>query len=264
MKFPTLAAPTASPLVSHTTPTAADGCSADEVPDACSAHCEPTCESHDTNRFCTANCLPGCKCREGLLRRKDRQCVLLEQCSDGCSADEVPDACSAHCEPTCESHDTNRFCTANCLPGCKCREGLLRRKDRQCVLLEQCSADGCSSDEVPDACSAHCEPTCESHDANRFCTANCLPGCKCREGLLRRKDRQCVPLEQWSDGCSSDEVPDACSAHCEPTCESHDANRFCTANCLPGCKCREGLLRRKDRQCVPLEQCCKFAVAVRP
>ncbi|XP_063367819.1 zonadhesin-like [Cydia amplana] len=252
-------------------------CPIDEVYDPCSAHCEPTCENHGPDRACTAICKPGCKCREGLVRRKDGKCVKLKECPEKiiCPIDEVYDPCSAHCEPTCENHGPDRACTAICKPGCKCREGLVRRKDGKCVKLKECRKYYyrgllsvffklhltlqekiiCPIDEVYDPCSAHCEPTCENHGPDRACTAICKPGCKCREGLVRRKDGKCVKLKECQPTCPSSEHYDECNAHCEETCELHGSHITCLPYCNAGCMCNKGLVRRKDGQCVNLEDC---------
>ncbi|XP_063548078.1 IgGFc-binding protein-like [Cydia strobilella] len=116
--------------------------------------------------------------------------------ADGCSADEVHDACSAHCEPTCESHDANRACTTICLPGCKCREELVRRKDRQCVPLEQCYAGGSRSERF-----------------FFFFQERCfLLGCSIRNGLLWAAHRVCVcciSIPFWEGVRGLDRVPAA-------------------------------------------------------
>ncbi|XP_073952243.1 zonadhesin-like isoform X2 [Choristoneura fumiferana] len=236
-------------------------CPAGEKFNECSAHCQDTCENFDKpDRICTYQCQSGCVCEAGTVRRKDGKCVPPLECSPQptCSnATEVYSPCSAHCEPTCENSSPYRPCTRICKPGCKCIDGLVRRKDGQCVKVEECSQLTCSGDEVFDACSAHCEPTCENNGPNRVCTAICKPGCKCGDGLVRRKDGKCVKLKDCSaePSCPAQEVYDPCSAHCEPTCENNGPDRACTDICSPGCKCEDGLVRRSDGKCVKLKEC---------
>ncbi|KAI8420775.1 hypothetical protein MSG28_007986 [Choristoneura fumiferana] len=227
----------------------------------CGTACPLTCDNYkNPPKVCTRQCVEDCFCEDGFVRDRNMRCVKPENCAPQptCSnATEVYSPCSAHCEPTCENSSPYRPCTRICKPGCKCIDGLVRRKDGQCVKVEECSQLTCSGDEVFDACSAHCEPTCENNGPNRVCTAICKPGCKCGDGLVRRKDGKCVKLKDCSaePSCPAQEVYDPCSAHCEPTCENNGPDRACTDICSPGCKCEDGLVRRSDGKCVKLKEC---------
>ncbi|XP_061704905.1 zonadhesin-like isoform X1 [Cydia pomonella] len=224
----------------------------------CGTACPITCDNYkNPPKVCTEQCIEDCFCKEGYVRNRFGRCVKPEDCEPTCPAGEKWNECAAHCQDTCENyHSSNRVCTYQCQSGCVCEAGTVRRKDGKCVRPTECTDKIiCPIDEVYDPCSAHCEPTCENNGPNRACTAICKPGCKCGEGLVRREDGKCVKVNECQPTCPSSEHYDECNAHCEETCELHGSNITCLPYCIAGCMCNKGLVRRKDGQCVNLEDC---------
>ncbi|KAF9560768.1 hypothetical protein EC968_006054 [Mortierella alpina] len=124
----------------------------------------------------------------------------------------------------------------------------------------------CKENEVYTSQGSACPPTCETPEP-LICTLNFVAGCFCKDGLVRAKDGNCVPLKsckaptkpiQFPDPdpseCKAYEVFSPCSAHCEPTCESPQSF-VCTKLCVKGCICRPGLVRAKNGSCIPVKSC---------
>ncbi|KAF9988445.1 hypothetical protein BGZ75_009392 [Mortierella antarctica] len=194
-----------------------------------------------------------------------------------CKENEFYTSKGSACPPTCDTPNPT-ICSRNFVPGCFCKDGLVRAKDGNCVPFRSCKAPSkpiqfpdpdpsdCKKYEVFDACSAHCEPTCETPQFV-ICNKLCIKGCVCKAGLVRAKDGSCIPVKSCKapskpilfpkpkpSECMKYEVFDACGAHCEPTCEKSYSG-LCNRKCNPGCVCKRGRVRAKNGDCVRKSSC---------
>nr|XP_021186143.2 zonadhesin isoform X1 [Helicoverpa armigera] len=112
-----------------------------------------------------------------------------------------------------------------------------------------------------------CHRTCRNPAPD--CKAVCRTGCFCDDGQVRNDKGQCVKLadcppilsaytqdttEPRPNGgtCPENEEYRFCE-NCIKTCDN--PNPVCPAQCTRGCFCKEGLLRDRDGNCVPPNQC---------
>ena len=106
--------------------------------------------------------------------------------------------CASPCPATCSQPDP--LCIAVCQPGCACPTGqVIHEESARCVLLEECSTQGCPPGKEYDECGTACPLTCDNYNVPLPCTDECVQGCFCSPGLVENGD-QCIDPSDCQTG----------------------------------------------------------------
>ncbi|VDN06991.1 unnamed protein product [Thelazia callipaeda] len=117
---------------------------------------------------------------------------ILEDHESNCNDNERFTECS-RCEMTCAGNDSIP-CSFECgPPKCECpaSQGFVRKKDGQCVPINQCDIElQCPDNEEWTSCGG-CEPNC--WEEQKICGEYCEEGrCQCKTGMVRNHHGKCV------------------------------------------------------------------------
>lgn len=134
--------------------------------------------------------------------------------------------------------------------------------------------------EIDSHCGNRCELRCEHIGHTTVFLSKCphvcdTPACKCKGGLYRNEEGECVPPERcphgeltvasiwlisykskWMLECPDYELMNDCGKRCEKTCSLHNKKIVCPLTCeTPACVCGPDLFRTRSGQCVQLKDC---------
>ncbi|XP_028162856.1 zonadhesin-like isoform X1 [Ostrinia furnacalis] len=236
----------------------------------CGTFCE-TCTNYKSGPVaCPDICLlNGCQCRKGYIYDPNiKKCVLPEQCTPTCKANEVYSDCNnSGCDPrNCSQLGNPVPCVDispdSCIKGCVCASGFLRADNGTCIPEKQCPACG-GDPNAESGCGTFCE-TCTNYKSGPVaCPDICvLNGCQCKEGYIYDPNiKKCVLPEQCTPTCKANEVYSDCiNSGCDPRNCSQLGNPVACVDispdaCIKGCVCASGYLRADNGTCIPEKQC---------
>ncbi|CAL1267801.1 unnamed protein product [Larinioides sclopetarius] len=115
----------------------------------------------------------------------------------------------------------------------------------------------CSDGEEYQMCGA-CEKTCENPLSKKPCTTPCSPGCFCKAGLVRNRQKRCIPPKECNTNttsCGENEEYLECGSSCPLTCSNYQESLFCTKQCTKGCFCKPGYVLGPNKKCIFPRDC---------
>ncbi|GFR27822.1 uncharacterized protein TNCT_317661 [Trichonephila clavata] len=268
-------------------------CKSNETYSRCDYLCQKNCDNYDKPFPCPKVCVWGCVCKQGFVRGPNKNCIKIEDCvpkseqkeikrridspvdRKKCPTNEIWDNCHAHCQKNCSHFNDDTPCTGKCTPGCVCNIGYVRGPNGKCILPYECrkkseSNQGpssvyldCNDKEYLDLCPSSCPINCNNFRGNRkkCFPFLCIPGCVCHDKYVRGPNGKCIesyecPKEKYF--CPEGEEYSPCQSHCEGNCVNKGKDIKCILNrhiCVSGCKCKKGLVRGPDGNCIYPNEC---------
>ncbi|CAH0627257.1 unnamed protein product [Chrysodeixis includens] len=241
----------------------------------CGVNCGRLCSNYNrTDVACITVCYPNaCDCKKGyVLDENTNKCVLPNQCTLACGANEIYSSCSnGGCGKwNCSQLGQPDLCidVIECIGGCICKEGYLRTKEGICVPEKECPIPTCPANErfvwcpetlcSPQSCTDVGFPVaCPIISEEGGCPSQ--PQCVCNDGYARNSDGLCVPVKQCPS-CGGD--PNAVSGcgtnRCNRLCSNYDKPPVpCTKICfINACDCKKGFVFDENiGKCVHPKEC---------
>ncbi|GFY23123.1 integrase catalytic domain-containing protein [Trichonephila clavipes] len=187
-----------------------------------------------------------------------------------CPTNERWDYCSAHCQKNCSQFNDDIPCTGKCTSGCVCKDGYVRGPEGKCILPYECKNKSESNQELIsvtidcndkayyDLCPTTCPRNCDNfRTTKKKCFPFiCLPACVCKDEYVRGPNGKCIKSHDCPKENGEEYSPS--ESHCEGNCFNKGNDIKCISNSftwVSGCKCKKGLVRGPDGNCIYTNEC---------